>query len=553
MEVPDPWNCRESHMSLSEPTFEYDPTADTWVEPMMEWVAGIEEWESYSQEEQARRLRDPAEWSWVFPLAEQLIAYLRKTPQAATPESDALHGRLQTILPRIASWYLKLLFDSAESQDASIDLLVAEQSARLYQSIYVRKCIAAEGALLQCLSWNRNEHAIKLLVEVLLKLPPHDWSGTALAISPLMRSTAWKIDWVFPKLLEGLHHSTTVAPFLDLGNYVVRSKMATEHPMKSMQASLLQLLGGVVARMGVMEEDPRKFGESVEAIQHVLNESVALCVSACDAVGLMGDQAAIPKLNQAMQLRHRRVQVEAAAALARLGDEAGKKALLDFAKDHATRLRVLQYCRELGLEDQVEESWKSPVAVAESELSIWLSQPTQMSLPPTDIELICQQTLYWPGFEDPQECYLFRYSYRFPDCEFSNIGMAGPIVHSFAADLGDLSEEDIFAAFAGWCAEHHDIYEVESFHFNSAQDAEARKMETYLRQEGYDEIRPLFLGFFVGERALVASAHKGEVAGTVVTDGLEIVWFPEKRSTRPLRPEDVYSIYKGRKILRTFN
>ncbi len=262
----------------------------------------------------------------------------------------------------------------------------------------------------------------------------------------------------------------------------------------------------------------------------------------------MNDTESIGKLNQALELSHRRVRTEAAAALARLNDQSGRKELLELAAEPSVRLRVLAYADEIGCEEEIDEQWRTPLARAESELAIWLNQPQQMGLPPTSMELIDQRTLYWPGYNEPQECFLFRYAYTFTQGELSNVGLAGPMVHSFAPDLADLPVDDIYAAFAGWCAEHEDIYEVDASYFNPAQSKEAQRLAAHLEQEGHEVQRILFLGFFVGERAVVAKTLLNDTEGIAVTDGLEVVWFPTQGRIRPLGPTEVHSIYKGENL-----
>jgi hypothetical protein len=302
-----------------------------------------------------------------------------------------------------------------------------------------------------------------------------------------------------------------------------------------------------------LEDDPTRFGDSVIQIQHLLSESVALVVALCDALGWIGNPAHIGKLNQALRLTHRRVQTEAAAALARLGDEEGERRLIELASDPFARLRVIAYAEELELHHKIDEAYLSAVARAEAELALWLSQPQQIGLPPTSLELIDERVQYWPSYHEPQACYLFRFQYDFPGGELSNIGIAGPMVHAFVADLADLPVDDIYAAFAGWIAEHPDIFEVDKDQWNSAQRSEAHRLSKHLQIENHEEIEPLFLGFMLGERALIAKTRLRQTAGLAVTDGLETVWFATAGRPRPLGPLEVYSIYKGRKMLRTFN
>ena len=68
------------------------------------------------------------------------------------------------------------------------------------------------------------------------------------------------------------------------------------------------------------------------------DEGVSLAVSLCDALALIGDASSTARLREAHEIRHRRLRVEAAAALARLGDEEGEKSLIELAAEPVARL-----------------------------------------------------------------------------------------------------------------------------------------------------------------------------------------------------------------------
>jgi hypothetical protein len=70
---------------------------------------------------------------------------------------------------------------------------------------------------------------------------------------------------------------------------------------------------------------------------------------------------------------------------------------------------------------------------------------------------------------------------------------------------------------------------------------------------GYESIKPELLGFFLDEQSGVFSAVREETACIVVTDGLETIEQVVAGRMRPLTPGDVFNLYKGRKMLRTFN
>ena len=131
--------------------------------------------------------------------------------------------------------------------------------------------------------------------------------------------------------------------------------------------------------------------------------------------------------------------------------------------------------------------------------------------------------------------------------------MAGPLVHAFGADLADLPMNDIYAAFAGWQAEHPEIYELPPEQWNISQRRVVEQFVRALEDHGHHQIQPLWLGFFLGEVCLVAETQVNQRAGVAVSDGLETIWYPAVGRQRPLGPREAYAIFKGRKMLRTFN
>ncbi len=162
-----------------------------------------------------------------------------------------------------------------------------------------------------------------------------------------------------------------------------------------------------------------------------------------------------------MELQHRRLRVEAAAALARLGDQQGEQTLVELASEPVVRLRVVHYAEELGLGESIPEEYPSDIAIAEAELVTHLAQPTAIGTPPSRCELVDTRSLYWPGYEEPRNCYLFRFTYSFrsdsgTDCRVSNIGIAGPVHRtSVQGDVSELPVDEIYALFAGCHAEHY--------------------------------------------------------------------------------------------------
>jgi len=265
-------------------------------------------------------------------------------------------------------------------------------------------------------------------------------------------------------------------------------------------------------------------------------------------------EEATGKLFQALDLKHRRLRTEAAAALASLGEEAGAEVLVQLAAEPITRLRVLKYCDELGISERVPDEFCTLAARAEAELSLWLSQPPQFGMPPMKCELIDERTLYWPGYDELVDCFLFRYEYQFQDSRYNNIGIAGPLTQSLAVDLSDFPPEDIYAVFAGYDAEHEEIIEYDMAELNEWHRADVSRLERRLRDHGYYDIETLRFGSFFGERYIVAKAALDGASGMMITDSNELMLCPTSSgSQRSLGVNEAAFLYRGRKLIRTFN
>ena len=407
--------------------------------------------------------------------------------------------------------------------------------------------------ILQLLAMIRSDDALSKLVHLLGEIPPGHWMEAAQVLSPLMQRSDWSIDVVYPALLDSLQHAALASPVLDLANYLFREGCVDTHPAIDRLPMLNHLLGEVSSRLSLFEENPRSFGDDVETVQATLGEAVALAVSLCDTVGLIGDEKSIGKLNQTIELRHRRVQCEAAGALAKLGDEHGIKRLLALTEDPAARLRAIHYADEIGIGDQVKEDDRGEKATAEAEMALWLTQPQQMGVPPTSVEVVDQRRLLWPSYNDPVDVYLVRFEYNMGEQTYSNVGMTGPACFAMSADVANLPVDDIYSIYAGWHAEHDEIFTVSVDQFN---DAQQRAMETYskhLEHLGYRSMKPVMLGIFLDEQAGIFTALRETTECVVITDNLETIDRPISGRLRPLSADDLFNLYKGRKMLRTFN
>lgn len=411
----------------------------------------------------------------------------------------------------------------------------------------------ARHLLLGCLAASERRDALAAFAELVVADPPARPQDAALAFVPLFQRRDDAAKALFPRLLDALEHPAVAAVVLDLANFLCRERKVSPHPASSRVTQLAALLGGLVSRLARLEEQPREFAATPAALHAMVGECVELIVTLCHALGMIGDASVCGKLHQALELSHRRLRTEAAFSLAQLGDEEGLKTLAEMAAEPVVRPRALAYLEELGQLSRAREADRSPAARAEGELAAWLALPTQFGMPPQRLELFDSQRQFWPGFTEPVECYLFRYEYRVGDRALSGIAIAGPLLHALRADLADLPPADIYAAYAGWHAEHEAIRELTPEQLSEEQQTRWAQRSQELAERGFQDIQLLQLGRFFDEEAYVAAARKEGQPGVLILDGEQLEWHLLGAGSRSLGPGELYLIHKGRKLLRAFN
>jgi hypothetical protein len=436
--------------------------------------------------------------------------------------------------------------------EKSIDSRLITHLQQLYTSASPKSEGTFQAMVLNLLVSRQQATTWEMFVSLLAEQPLEDSRDVVVAMGPLFAPVDGElIDVIFPALGDQLGQVVLAAPILDLANFYTRQRCVAEHPLKHRAHALAEMLSQLTQRVLQLEESrPQSQDDLVKRGQQV-HDAVAIMIGLLDALALVEDSQFVGKIYPLLEIAHRRLRVEAAAALAKLGEKAGEEALCELAAESSVRLRVLVYAEELGIDEDIDEVYRQPAARAEGELVAWLAEPTQFAVPPDEVTLFDQRALYWPGFDDPVECFLFRYNYS-RESGFENIGIAGPVPKTVTADLLDLPPLQIYSLFAGLDADHEDIYQVAV-----EQPAATVDVERLLRrvpQDEYSVEEPLWLGVFFEYRTVVARATRENAPGTVVVDDSDVIqWTPAGNPQRPMGPEEAYAIYKGRRLLETFN
>lgn len=457
---------------------------------------------------------------------------------------------IQPVIHQLVQRQVKLVAD--ENPDRHWDAERFENVQTLYR--FSPHDSDLRNHLLRWLAVEGSDEAIQIWTDLICDDPPEHRLGIVLAFAPLMQSGFQPPVWMLSQLLNHATSHSQIAPAIfDLFNYYYRHGQVENHPAEERINELTELLGQLAGQLGKIEEGnfPNELGAS--QINQLVSDSVALIVALCDTIAQLEYKPAIGKLHQALGLRHRRVQTEAAAALARMSDDLGKKTLIELANQPVARLRVLAYAEELGFKNEISLELQGEIAMAESHLAIWLSEPAQMGLAPSNLEFLQSREMYWPSYEHPVQCYLFTYSYGSGEQSHSNIGICGPLTHAFAADIRHLSHDDVYAAFAGWQTIHNEIYQVS---LNRAQQTfpnDWRRLIGNLEAEGFDETDLRTAASFFGELLLIADATKDGQTGTAIVDGQKTSWFSHGNENAPIDWQMAYAIWRGQQLLANFN
>lgn len=420
-------------------------------------------------------------------------------------------------------------------------------------AVYARSDDALRGSLLSLLSAQGNADGLRTFADLVVTDPPQKPDALAEGLTPFFSGRDLNWDILFPRLFDALQHLSVAASIIDFSNYLAREKLVDTHPAAERSKQMIGLLGSLVDRLALLEEHPTGPAVHGKEIGRQVADSTALVISLCDAVSLIGDNGAVGKLRRALQLRHRRIRVEAAAALVRLEGPSRAKELTALAKEPIVRERVLAYARELEILDKVDIVYGTKQARAEAQLITWLAEPTQFGTAPSECLPWKNWTLYWPGFEEPIACYLFRFAYDMTNGRYENIGLAGPIAHAFAADLTTLPHNDTFAAFAGWHVEHPELFKVEIDRLAPHQHQQCAQLMQLAAGNEFDNLAPCVLVNFFDECYLVATASRRGKNGFAVIEPQRTEWIWAPTGPRPIRIEEAYYISVGRRLLSSFN
>ncbi len=410
-------------------------------------------------------------------------------------------------------------------------------------------------ALLAELVRARDATALGELADALVSDPPTSAERVARVCAALFQGPSEDIRAMFPRLLDGLAHPATAAVTLDLANFLAERRVIWPHAAADRRAELGRLLRALVEGLTRLEEQPPTTAAELDVVRQRVQDASAVFVGLCRALALVGDVTQTPALFGALGVSHRRLRAEAAAALGALGEAAGVEALVELAAVPVARSRALAYLEELGMLERAAASDREPNARAAGELAAWLAEPINYGLAPGELALWDERRLFWPGFEEPVACFLFRYDYCLPGGELSGVGLVGPRLQCLAGEWGDMTADDLYALFAGRQVEHEQIAVVETGLAAANQEQNVERLGLLLDawDEPHGPAELVLVGEFFGDEVLVAWVDRAGEPGFAAADGQQVGWLAAREGVRSLGADDCWQWYVGRRLLAHFN
>lgn len=196
---------------------------------------------------------------------------------------------------------------------------------------------------------------------------------------------------------------------------------------------------------GVEIKHPYDSDEGVAKLQEWLSKTDEASSSTAQSAA-----AALPflmhvKRNDLLQLAvnhpHPLVKAEAGWALVMLEDQRGFRLLQTVCKDVRYSITAQIYLEELDAADQIPAEVKENDFAARAEFCHFLSLPDQLGDPPTEIEMVGSQVLYWPPTKDRRRMSVVKFKYL--DSEGKVVREGVGVVGSLTAWLPDLTNVEM--------------------------------------------------------------------------------------------------------------
>lgn len=185
-------------------------------------------------------------------------------------------------------------------------------------------------------------------------------------------------------------------------------------------------------------------------------------ISAAVAIPFLPEAPRSELLSLALEHSNWEVHLEAAWAMARVGNENGFKLMVELSKDVHKFIRVARYLHELGRYYLLPFETQSEDFQAMAEMSNWLQHPNELGRVPDELIQVDTRKIFWPPTNDTRRVWLFRFSCKPADGAEPNeyelgVGMVGSVTWAMLeTSTASMKPEEVYALHCCWELQQND-------------------------------------------------------------------------------------------------
>lgn len=248
------------------------------------------------------------------------------------------------------------------------------------------------------------------------------------------------------------------------------------------------------------------------------------------------------------------VQMEAAWAAGRQGDERGLRMLVRYCRELEFSARAQEYLKELNREDLVPEDAKDPEFIARAEFSEWLQHPNELGESPDEIEVIDRRELKWPLEEEPRTIWLLRYLLKDSlglDPDDVGCGLVGSVTWCFFdPDMLRRPPEDVYAFHCCWEMEQAELIQVREAESPELSDELVKLLKRPIEEPSLLASARVASKLQLPSRKFYVAEGKLDGAeGWLLFADSETAWYPKSEHPESTSAETILRLHLGGKLL----
>jgi len=169
-----------------------------------------------------------------------------------------------------------------------------------------------------------------------------------------------------------------------------------------------------IAREGMLKDHPFDTEDGIQLLRSWLtceDKDAYFAHSAAATLPFVSELHRAPLVELALEHSNVQVKLEAAWALAEIGEENGVNVLRFYTLAPQYSLIAQRYLNELDLYNKIPDKVCEPTFQATAILADWLAEQSDLRHPPDKMVVINHRQLFWPPTHDEREFWLIRFVY----------------------------------------------------------------------------------------------------------------------------------------------